>query len=173
MEGNCAVGMELIGRRLSSDELRAVMDAPTTVRALLYGDLDDDDAEMPEPELDLGKSWHAIHYLLTGTAWEIGDSAAGAAILGGDEIGEDGGYGPARVLGAESVRAIAAGLEAMDVETLRARFDPNAMAAAQIYPNIWDRGAADFNGLAAHFAELHLFYSAAAENGEAVLLAIT
>jgi hypothetical protein len=38
-----------------------VLDAPTTVDALLYGDLDDDDAEMPDPDLDLGKSWHAIH----------------------------------------------------------------------------------------------------------------
>lgn len=73
------MGMELIGRRLSGDELRAVLDAPATVDVLLYGDLGDDDAEMPEPELDLGKYWHAIHYLLTGTAWETGGSAAGAA----------------------------------------------------------------------------------------------
>jgi hypothetical protein len=105
---NCVVGMELIGRRLSRDELRAVSDAPSKVDALLHGDLHDDDAEMPDPELDLGKSWHAIHYLLTGTGWEIGEGAAGAAILGGDEIGEDGGYGPARVLDPESVRATAA-----------------------------------------------------------------
>ena len=150
-----------------------MLDAPTTVDALLYGDLDDADAAMPDPGLDLGKSWHAIHYLLTGTAWEIGDDAAGAAILGGDEIGEDGGYGPARVLDPVSVRAIAAELDAMDVETLRARFDPNAMAAAQIYPDIWAGGAVEFNGLAVHFAELRRFYRAAAENGEAVLLAIT
>jgi hypothetical protein len=165
--------MELIGRRISRDELRAVLDAPSKVGALLYGDLDDDDAEMPDPELDLGKSWHAIHYLLTGTPWETGDGAAGAAILGGDEIGEDGGYGPARVHGLESVRAIAVALDPMDVETLRARFDPDAMAAARIYPGIRAGEAADFNGLAAHFAELRRFYRAAADNGEAVLLAIT
>jgi len=165
--------MELIGRRLSSDELRAVMDDPTTVDALLYGDLDDDDAEMPDPELDLDKSWHAIHYLLTGTAWEIGDGAAGAAILGGDEVGEDGGYGPARLLDPEAVRAVATGLDALDVETLRARFDPDAMAAAEIYPSIWANEPAEFNGYVAHFAELRRFYRAAAENGQAVLLAIT
>jgi hypothetical protein len=110
------MGMELIGRRLSTDELRAVLDDPAAVGELLYGDLDDEDAEMPDPELDLDKSWHAIHYLLTGTAWEI-DDGAGAAILGGEEIGEDGGYGPARLLGAEKVRAVAAALDAMDVAT--------------------------------------------------------
>ncbi|MGW4155458.1 DUF1877 family protein [Micromonospora chersina] len=85
--------MVLIGRRLSTEELAAVRADPTAVDALLYGDLDDDEAEMPEPELDLDKWWHGIHYLLTGTDWQIGEGA-GAAILGGAEIGQDGGYGP-------------------------------------------------------------------------------
>jgi hypothetical protein len=54
--------MVLIGRRLSAIELQAVLDDPATVDALLFGDPDDEDGEMPEPELDLGKSWHVIHY---------------------------------------------------------------------------------------------------------------
>lgn len=95
--------MVLIGRRLSASELQAVLADPAAVSTLLFGDLEDDDAEMPEPDLDLDKSWHGIHYLLTGTAWGIGEGA-GAAILGGDEIGEDGGYGPARLLDPETVR---------------------------------------------------------------------
>jgi hypothetical protein len=165
--------MEFIGRRLSSAELRVVLDDPSAVDALLYGDLDDEDAEMPEPELDLGKSWHAIHYLLTGTAWDTGDGVAGAAIFGGDEIGDDGGYGPARVLNPDLVRTVAAALDAVDAQTLRARFDADAMAAAQIYPNVWTRGAADVNGFIAEFVELCQFYRAAADNGQAVLLAIT
>ncbi|MER7284053.1 DUF1877 family protein [Dactylosporangium sp. NPDC000244] len=81
------MGTQLIGRRLSDDDLRAVRNDSTAVDMLLYGDLDDDDAEMPDPELDLDKSWHGIHFLLTGTAWEVGDGA-GAAVLGGGEIGE-------------------------------------------------------------------------------------
>jgi hypothetical protein len=165
--------MEFIGRRLSRAEWRAVLDDPSTVDALLYGDVDDDDAEMPEPELDLGKSWHALHYLLTGTAWDTGAGAAGAAILGGDEIGNDGGYGPARVLDPDLVRTVAAALDAVDPETLNARFDADAMAAAQIYPNIWTRGATAVNDFSADFAELRRFYRAAADNGQAVLLAIT
>lgn len=166
------MGMELIGRRLSADELRAVLDDPATVGTLLFGDLDDD-AEMPDPELDLDRSWHGLHYLLTGTAWEIGDGA-GAAILGGNEIGEDGGYGPARLLGAETVRMVATALDALDVETLRARFDPDAMVAADIYPNAWASGTDEFDSyLAWNFAELRRFYRTAAANGQAVLLAIT
>jgi hypothetical protein len=168
--------MELIARRLSAVELRAVLDEPSTASTLLYGDLNDEDAEMPDPELDLDKSWHAIHYLLTGTAWDIGDDAAGAAILGGDEVGEDDeddGYGPARLLDPESVRAIADALDTLDPETLRARLDPTMMAAAEIYPNVWTDGTVDFdNVIAPHFAELRRFYRSAATEGHAVLIAI-
>ncbi|WP_245620706.1 DUF1877 family protein [Cryptosporangium arvum] len=78
--------MQLIGRRLSSAEARVLLDDPTTVETLLYGDPDDD--EMVQPELDLGKNWHALHYILNGSAWGIGEGA-GAAILGGVEVGED------------------------------------------------------------------------------------
>ncbi|MET7395495.1 YfbM family protein [Dactylosporangium sp. NPDC005572] len=165
--------MELIGRRLSDDELRAVRDDPATVDALLYGDLDDADAELPDPELDLDKSWHGIHFLLTGTAWEVG-KGAGAAVLGGAEIGEDTGYGPARILSPKTVLMVAAALDALDVETLRGRFDVSAMVAADIYPNVWADGADAFDSfLAPNFASLQEFYRAAAANNQAVLLAIT
>jgi uncharacterized protein DUF1877 len=120
----------------------------------------------------LSKSWHALHYLVTGTAWEIGDGA-GAAILGGQEIGEDGGYGPARLLDAEAVRVIAIALDTLDVDALRARLDADAMRAAGIYPNVWDRGAIDFDReFAPALADLCRFYRTAAGHGQGVLLAI-
>jgi hypothetical protein len=168
------MSMVLIGRRLSTAELQAVLDDHRTVSTLLYGDLDDLDADMPDPDLDLGKSWHALHYLLTGTAWEIGETAAGAAILGGDEIGDDGGYGPARLLRPEAVRTVAAALDVLNVQTLRTRFDPDALAAAEIYPHGWAGGTDVFDSfIAPNLNELRRFYRTAAANGEAVLLAIT
>ncbi|WP_191842132.1 DUF1877 family protein [Catellatospora chokoriensis] len=163
--------MVLIGRRLSAGELQAVLDDAAVVDDLLYGDLEDDDGEMPEPELDLGKSWHGVHYLLTGTAWDI-RQGAGEAVLGGEEIGEDGGYGPARLFTPEAVRAVAAALDALDVDALRARFDPQAMTALRIYPNhVVEMEAFDY--LADNLADLHRFYRSAAHDGQAVLLAIT
>ena len=150
-----------------------MVDDPATVETLLYGDLDDDQDEMPDPELDLDKSWHALHYLLTGTAWDVGEGA-GAAILGGDAIGEDNGYGPARLLSSDNVRVVAAALDAVDVDNLRNRFVPAAMAAADIYPAIWDQTDVDFDTyLAPYFLQLRSFYGVAAANGEAVLLALT
>jgi hypothetical protein len=157
------VGMELIGYRLSADELQALLEDPATVSTLVYGDLDDPDAEMPEPELDLEKSWHGIHYLLTGTAWGT-EAGAGAAILGGEEIGVDDGYGPARILRPELVRTIAMALDGLDLVALRARFDPAAMSSAGIYPDLWADNEFD-TYLAPNFTKLRQFYQTAAANG--------
>ncbi|WP_433650020.1 DUF1877 family protein [Micromonospora zamorensis] len=56
---------------------------------------------------------------------------------------------------------------------MRARFDPDALAAADIYPGGWVRGADDFDGfLAPAFADLRRFYRSAAAQDQAVLLAI-
>jgi hypothetical protein len=162
----------MIGIRLSAGHLQAVLDDPATVAKLLYGDLDDDDAEMPEPDLDLDKSWHGLHFLLTGTAWDIG-TGGGAAILGGDPVGEDGGYGVPQLVRPDEVRAIADALEVLDIETLRARYDPQALAAADIYPDIWDESDVFESYLAPNFLELRRFYRTAAAHDQAVLLAIT
>ena len=164
--------MVLIGRRLSADDLRAVNEDPEAVATLLFGDLDDDDAGMPDPDLDVDKSWHGLHFLLTGTAWDVVEGA-GEAILGGEEIGEDNGYGPARLISAETVGAVAAALDAVDMTMLRARFDPRAMAAADIYPEIWNGSDVFDSYLAPNFAALREFYRTAATNGQAVLLALT
>lgn len=47
------------------------------------------------------------------------------------------------------------------------------MAAADIYPAIWTNGTDEFDYLMSHFTELRRFYSLAAANGQAVLVAIT
>ncbi len=69
---------------------------------------------------------------------------------------------------------MAASLEAVEIDTLRARFDPNAMAAAEIYPNVWEHADdEEFESyLAPNFAELRSFYSTAAADGQGVLLVL-
>ncbi len=56
---------------------------------------------------------------------------------------------------------------------LRADFDPEAMAAADIYPDIWTNGTDEFDYLMSHFTGLRRFYRTAAANGQAVLVVIT
>jgi hypothetical protein len=164
--------MGIVGRRLSSDELRTIRDDPSVIADLLWRDLEDEGTEMSESELDLDKSWHGLHYLITGSPWTVGEGA-GAAILGGDNIGEDNGYGPARLLSPDAVRTIAAGLGTIDVETLRSRYDPDALTRSDIYPQIWDEDDCFDSYLAPYFVELCGFYRRAAANGDAVLLRLT
>jgi hypothetical protein len=74
-----------------------------------------DGVENPfEGRVDLDKNWHILHYLLTGDV-NPSNSALGSAILGGEEIGEDLGYGPARLLLPNRVAEISTALSDIDI----------------------------------------------------------
>lgn len=127
-----------------------------------------DDGE-PENYIDVDKAWHGIHYLLTGTAGE-GTTPLSWAVLGGKEIGEDVGYGPARLLTAEQVKKISEVL--LNEDDFKAAFAPEAMEAAQIYPDvIWVRdGQESLEYLVENYRELVAFYRAAALRGDGAIL---
>src|SRR5688572_12485480 len=92
---------------------------------------------------DLDKAWHGIHFLLTGSSDE-GKPPLDFLVAGGRPVGdEDVGYGSARVFTAAETRRIADAVKAVSDEQLAARFDPRAMMAKKIYPDIWDRDPAD------------------------------
>ena len=58
-----------------------------------------------ENSISLEKAWHGLHFLLTGDPWG-GSGHAAFLLAGGREVGEDMGYGPARVIDAAEVREI-------------------------------------------------------------------
>jgi len=118
---------------------------------------------------NLQKSWHALHYLLCGSADPV-DTALGKAILGGEEIGPDVGYGPARLLTPDEVRVVAQALAAVSKPELAARCDRRAMKSAEIYAC---RGTDDDIDLALEcFDDVQALYADAAVHGNAVLLYI-
>jgi hypothetical protein len=125
--------------------------------------------DQPDEEgLNLEKSWHVLHYLLTGQAEEA-PAPLGNAILGGKEIGGDLGYGPARLLTPQEVREVAAALSAITEEDLANRFDLDAMMKANIYPCKDDSELE----LAQHyFGQLSRYYADAAASGNSMLLYI-
>jgi hypothetical protein len=121
-----------------------------------------------EDGLSLEKSWHSLHYLLTGCVQEI-DSPLGNTILGGKEIGPDLGYGPARFLDAAQVREVSSALNSISNDDLAQRFDLNAMMAAKVYA-CSDQEELE---LAQHyFQHLVKYYAEAARRGDAMLLYI-
>jgi hypothetical protein len=126
--------------------------------------------EPAKDAISLDKAWHGLHYLLCG-AIDATASALGQAVLGGAEIGEDLGYGPARYFTIVETSKIAQALQAPDLEaTMRARFDPAAMTPLGIYPGGWDEEGDDW--LIDAFHALRDFYNAASTAGQAVITLI-
>lgn len=115
--------------------------------------------------LQLDKSWHALHFLFTGTAWE-GKPPAGFLVTGGTQIGEvDVGYGPARSFTPAEVRDIAAFLDGQAEDDLRSRIDPAAMQALDIYPSVWSEDTdieEEWEYLVASFRDMKEFVGEAA-----------
>jgi len=91
---------------------------------------------------------------------------------GGEEVGEDLGYGPARLIGPADTAAFANFIGALSVDELKARLDGPRMAALGIYPGF---EAADAVGEYAddvehYFPKLRDHLAAAAAAREAVLV---
>ena len=157
--------MVWVGYRCSPDAARRLLEESDGLEELL----EPDDAET---SIDLDQTWHGIHWLLTGSEGPTADVPS-EAIFGGDPVGEDLGYGPARVLPAERVTAVAAALRDLDPDTLRTRMDPAAMTSAGIYPDIWDEEDVFEDELAPAYEDLRSFYAAAAQAGESVIQTIS
>jgi hypothetical protein len=128
------------------------------------------------PDGDLGermcidKAWGGLHFLLC-SVMDPSRRPLGLAVLGGTEIGEDHGYGPARYLTTSRVKAVAAALSTVTHDTLRQRYDAAAMNEAGVYPGRWDNGhrSDSVDWLLQPFDELLKFYQRAAGRGNAVL----
>jgi hypothetical protein len=122
-------------------------------------------------ETDLDKAWAGIHFLLTGSAWE-GDAPLNFLTLGGTPVGDiDVGYGPARVIRASEVRVIAEALHLIDESELKARFDPDAMTKADVYPGIWENeGEESLVYCLEYYKELRRFIEAASEASLGLIL---
>lgn len=127
----------------------------------------------PDQHIDIDKAWQGIHYLLTGNPWSE-EPPLGLVICGGTEFGDDVGYGPARYILPEEVKAVSEALAPLNEEILSKRYDPANMAALQLYPEIWGREDDDALGyLLSYFTQVKKLYSEAALAGNAVIHYLT
>jgi hypothetical protein len=123
------------------------------------------------PVVDLHKSWHMFHFLFTGRA--EGGSPPGSLLMeGGEEVGEDLGYGPARLIGPADTAAFANFIGALSIDELKARLDGPRMAALGIYPGFEAVDAVEEYGddVEHYFPKLRDHLAAAAAAHEAVLV---
>lgn len=89
------------------------------------------------PAGDFEKSWHGLHYLLTGTADE-GEPPLNFLMGGGRELELEDGEPPLLTHSSAETRRIAEALAGLREEELRRRLDPEEMTALEIYPGGWD-----------------------------------
>jgi Domain of unknown function (DUF1877) len=121
-------------------------------------------------DISIEKAWHGVHYLLCGKA-QPGSDLASQAVMGGTEIGEDLGYGPARYFAADQVVAIARELTRPNLEAeMTARWDPDRMKTLGIYPAQF--GPHDDQWLMDAFRTLRQFYVDASAANLAVVTCI-
>jgi hypothetical protein len=120
-----------------------------------------------EDGLRLEKSWHLLHYPLTGKTEEA-PPPLGNAILGGEEIGENRDYGRVRGLTPVQVREVATALATISEDDLLQGADLDRMTAAKVIYPCRDPSEVE---LAQHYNEQMVrYYADPAANGNAMLL---
>lgn len=146
---------------LTTEQLALLNANPAEVSNFIYSD----EVQESEELLDIDKAWHGLHYILTESAWE-GEEPLRSVILGGTEIGEDLGYGPARIIDAEKVKEISKALKETSSELLKSRFNLDKMINLGIYGIGSDD---DLEWLEDAFEEIAEFYEGAASNDKSVI----
>jgi hypothetical protein len=156
-------------RALPDEELNALLANPSQVEQLLYASFFGGSSNGHD-EIEIDKAWHGLHFLLTGTARE-GDFPLNFIVVGGEEVGDDLGYGPARAVRSEDVHKIDTALEPLTAEELRQRFDADRMSALEIYPFGWSHDPdGELQYLLEFYGELRAFVRRTAERGHGLLV---
>lgn len=122
--------------------------------------------------LDIDKAWHAIHFILTGEAWEFDeDNFLTQLVLGGKPVNDDDmGYGPARLLTKDIVAPLADALGQWEEDVFREKFDLKAMIENNVYPVMDDEDEEQFfEYVWFYFREVKKFFRQAADQGENVI----
>jgi hypothetical protein len=105
----------------SPERARKFMGSEETEDGVGY---DPDDWWPKGPLLDLDKSWHVIHYLLTNREGDA-DPPLGNAVLGGTVVVADFGQGSLRYLTPEQVNEVASALATVDESFLHSKWVPS------------------------------------------------
>lgn len=157
--------MSMIGNflQLTSDELASLIAEPSSVGTFIYPEDDEH-----ENNIDVDKAWHGIHFLLANDSW-AGEPPLANVVLGGTEIGDDVGYGPAKYLTADEVLDVANALNDLSPEAFRARYNAKTLLDNEIYPQIWYDDVEAVGYLTSYYEILRDYYLDAAAKGNAML----
>lgn len=155
------MSMTLLLAPVTEDTMDGLIDEPEALENLL--------ADI-EGTLHLDKSWHLLHFLLSGEAGP-GGGPLGFLLGGGETLeGVDVGFAPARVFDATEVAEIAEAVAAIDTGALLARWDTEAIRAAEIYAVDPDATQVEQQYAAGHYEQLRAFMGGLAAAGLAMIV---
>jgi len=114
-------------------------------------------SEAERNEGDLDKSWHGLHFCLTGTADEA-PMPLGFIASGGQNAGDiDNGYGPARLFTSSETKTIFMGLNEISETKLKQNYIPEKMSDTYL-SGVWaDEGDEGFEYILENFQLLKKF----------------
>ena len=117
---------------------------------------------------DLDKTWHGLHFLLSGSAESV--PGPGGFLLNGEQV-ENTGEAEVYLQGPSQVAAFNQLLTQVPPRTLLERYDPARMKALDIYPDTeWDQQ--DFDYLLEYYNRLRPFVHRHADAGHELLVLI-
>jgi len=125
------------------------------------------DEGLPADDIDIDQTWHGLHFLLTGSAFE-GSGPLALVVLGGTALESELSSGPVLYVSVAQVAQVADALEALDRDELEQRFDPEQMIANDIYPGIWHDGDFARDYALQDLGRITELYRKAASNGDAM-----
>ncbi len=181
------MSIEASYRRITPKEFMRLQEDPKSAASFLGTSLEDLDnpeellAKMEDLEgsgryLNIGKDWHALHFLLTGDKelepHSLPPPPLGNVVQGGKETEWECTYGHVRSLSPKEVKDVATALSGISVEELRLRFSAVSFNAAQIYPHgkraSWTVEEAE--SVFEIYPQVVEFFEAAARDGDMILL---
>lgn len=157
--------MSMIGyfTRIKRGKMEEIINSPELLPDILFVG--------KNPKLEIDKSWHGIHFLLTGSSWG-GDPPLSYAVLGGHPLESkefEWDYGSPQYKTPEEVRQVYQVLSKLSLDELKNQYDPDKFWEADIYPHIWGEEGEDLEYLLSYLKDIIDFYKAAVENDEAII----
>ncbi len=140
---------------------------------LVISFLENGETDAEEKRIDLDKSWQALHFLFTGTAYD-GKPPQAFLLQGGNQIEEiDVGYGPARFQSPIEVDQFSEFLSGLDETNVLERYDTARMSELEIYPGIWEKDEEGENHqeyILENFRRLKVLVTQAKDEGKGIIL---
>jgi hypothetical protein len=159
--------------RVSQAELNSYLDDSSLLEKRVYPE-EVEEGYDDEYQIDLDKAWDGVYFCLSGYGTANANKVPQPLcwIISADNIideEQDLGYGYAIYSTVEQVMQVAAYLEKVSDDDFIAGFDAKKMAAADLYPSIWDEGEEVKDYLIYYYKLLKEFYLKAAKEDMAVI----